>query len=132
MSHISTSARSATWGDDLVLELFHSGGGLKGAVDRIRDVVGPIVGTRNTFAKLLRTDSVDELDEAERLRAWLLLTTIGTDPSTFGIDDEAVPRAFDVERLRDELYTTRDLNPEPAGSAFGLVLAFPTRTAVAA
>ena len=49
MSHISTSARSATWGDDLVLKLFHSGGGLKGAVDRIRDVVGPIVGTTRAY-----------------------------------------------------------------------------------
>lgn len=103
-----------TWGDALVVQVFRADGGLKSAVDKIRAYVGSAIGTRNTFAKLLRVKDPSELNETDLFRAWLLITALGADTSEFGIEDsEAVPRAYDVERLRRDLYTARDSNPEP-------------------
>ena len=80
----------------------------------VAQLLGPFLGGRDAYAKLFRAPEVSALSESDQFRAWLTLTFLGLDPSEYGINDEAVPRHFDVERLRADLYTTRDSNPEPA------------------
>jgi hypothetical protein len=67
-------SRVVTWGEGLVVEMFKVPGGLKAAVDHITAVMGKTVGTRNTFAKLLRVDDPNSLADVDKWRAWLLLT----------------------------------------------------------
>ena len=111
---MATPTYEVNWGDALVVQAFRAPGGLKGAVDAIRAELGSTIGTRNTFAKLLRVEDPNELNDRDRFRAWLLVTALGGEAESFGINDEAVPHHFDVGRLRTDLYTTRDSNPEPA------------------
>lgn len=100
---VTRHTRQVTWGDALVVEAFKFPGGLRAAVDVIRGEVGGYIGTRNTFAKLLRVDSPDGLSETDRYRAWLLLTTFGQEPRDWDIPDSVVPRSVDLPRLRSEL-----------------------------
>lgn len=111
--------REVTWGEGIVVAAFHSAGGLKVAVDHIHTVVGPYIGTRNTFAKLLRVEDPSVLAERDLFRAWLLLTALGEDAESWGISDGVVPNGHDPARLREELRACRDSNPKPS------VLEFP-------
>ena len=104
---------AARWGDRLRGAMSEVGG-LKPVVEAVRQVLGSGIGTEAAFAKLFAATGWSELDGTERFRAWLLIACAGADAASFGVNDEAVPRHFDVERLRLELYTTRDSNPEPA------------------
>lgn len=107
------ASREVTWGDGLVVAAFHADGGLKAAVDRIHAAVGPHIGNRNTFAKFLRVEDPGTLRERDRFRAWLLITALGEDAPAWGVSDDVVPSAFDLEELRCAI---RDSNPEPADS----------------
>lgn len=103
------STRRVTWGEGIVVAAFRHRGGIKAAVDRIHKAVGEFVGVRNSFAKLQRVESPDELNDKDSFRAWLLLTALQESPNEWGIADAAVPPGFDIERLR------RGLSPSPSG-----------------
>lgn len=92
------------WGDALAVELFKSPGGLKHVVDTISDVMGPHYGTRNTFAKLLRAESPEELSGKDQWRAWLMLTALGEDVEEWGIPVDLAPKYIDVHALKQELW----------------------------
>ena len=99
--------RQVTWGEALVVELFKAGG-LKGAVERITSLMGKAVGTRNTFAKLLRVDDPSSLSERDRWRAWLLLAALGLDADEWGVGDQVVPDYItDIPDLRRKLLLPR-------------------------
>jgi hypothetical protein len=100
-----TDHRLVTWGEALVVEAFKMSGGLRAAVDAIHAEVGPHIGSRNTFAKLFKSDSPEALADVDRFRAWLLLATFGQDPADWGIPDGVVPKAFDQGELRSALGT---------------------------
>ncbi|TFB88628.1 hypothetical protein [Cryobacterium luteum] len=104
--------RTVTWGDALVVAAFHSPGGLKSAVTAIAREVGPHIGNRNTFAKLLRVTSPTDLSEKDRWRAWLLLAAFGEDPRDWGILDQVVPTSIDRPALLERL-TVRPKGFEP-------------------
>lgn len=97
-----TFKRIIGFGDALRLEATTTPGGLNHAVDRIRDAVGPQIGTRNTFAKLFRGPDVPS-DVVERQRAWLLLLALGQNPAEWGMADFEPPSAWDLGALRDSL-----------------------------
>lgn len=103
-----------TWGERVRQEVSTLDGGLNRVVEGVHGLLGAFVGSRAAFSKLLTVTEPQSLDEVDAFRAWLLLTFLKLRPAEYGIDDEAVPRHFDVERLREDLYTTRDSNPEPA------------------
>lgn len=107
--------REVSWGEGLVVAAFRSDGGLKAAVQRIHDAVGPHIGNRNTFAKFLRVDDPSTLRDRDRFRAWLLLTALNEEATEWGIPNSVVPSAFDLDDLIS-LCANRDLNPEPADS----------------
>ena len=88
-----------TWGEALVVAAHKSPGGLNVAVKRIQDVVGPMVGTRNTFAKFFHVAVPTMLNAKDRYRAWLLLHAFEENPNEWGIDDEVVPAGFDRDDL---------------------------------
>jgi hypothetical protein len=85
------------WGDRLKLKADKEGG-LNPHVDRIRAAVSPLIGSRNTFAKLFDLD-VPPADEKTRLRAWVLLLSLGADPDAWGVGDVQPPPAINVEAL---------------------------------
>jgi hypothetical protein len=93
--------RSYLWGRALKIEAIDAPGGLKRQVDRIRDAVGPTIGTRNTFANLFdRTDPPSQdRDPIEALRARLLVDAIGLDPAEWGVETVELPGAIDPERV---------------------------------
>jgi hypothetical protein len=95
--------RKVTWGEALVLQVHKSRVGLSPLVKEIQAIVGAWIGTRTTFAKLYEVTDVREMDDTERLRGWLLLTALGCKPQRWGLSDDAVPPAMDVERLRELL-----------------------------
>jgi len=97
-----TFKRIIGFGDALHLEALAAPGGLNHAVDRIRDAVGPQIGTRNTFAKLFRGPDVPT-EPAERQRAWLLLLALGQDPAEWGMADFEPPSAWNQRVLHDSL-----------------------------
>lgn len=108
--------REVTWGDALVVEMFKAHGGLKAAVDHIAKVMGKTIGSRNTFAKLLRVDDPSDLNGADLWRAWLLLTAIGRDPQDWGISDAIVPTYIDIPDLSSRLLLPRqESNLQPPG-----------------
>lgn len=109
--------RQVTWGEALVVELFKRDGGLKSAVDRVTGLMGKTVGTRNTFAKLLRVDDPTTLSVRDRWRAWLLLAALGLDTQEWGIGDEVVPDYItDIPDLKRRLLLPRlDSNQQPFG-----------------
>ena len=112
---MKTVIREVTWGDALVVEVFKTVRGLRAVTERIAEEAGPYVGTRNTFAKLLRVDNPERLSEKDRWRAWLLLAALRQNPPEWGIPDEVVPASMDRDMLRKRLWcAVRDLNPEPA------------------
>ncbi len=92
-----------SWGDALVVATFKAPGGLNVAVSRIRAEAGPQIGVRNTFAKLLHVTDVSSLRGRDQLRAWLLLVALGQEPRDWGLTDDVVPPAYDVDRLRASL-----------------------------
>jgi hypothetical protein len=110
--------REVTWGDALVVELFKTPGGLKAVVDAIVEEVGRTIGTRNTFAKLLRVDDPYKLGDRDLYRAWLLLAALGQDPSEWGINENVVPRSIDLDttraRLREMMLPRLDSNQQPS------------------
>lgn len=121
---MTTQLREVTWGDALVVASFRSPGGLKYATDAIRELVGPSVGSRNTFAKLYSFDGPGFLTDRDRFRAWLLLSALGQDPTEWGVADSVVPRAMDAVTLRRDLrqrvlerygLPPLDSNQQPAG-----------------
>lgn len=81
------------------------------AVRAIGAAVGYHIGGRHTFANLLTVDSLTALDQKNRFRAWLLLTTIAVDPAEFGLSDLDVPSGYDLARLTSELRRLRDARP---------------------
>lgn len=97
-----TFKRVIGFGDALHLEALAAPGGLNKAVDKIREAVGPQVGTRNTFAKLFHGPDVPT-DPTERQRAWLLLLALDQDPRDWGLADFDPPPAWDLGALRDSL-----------------------------
>lgn len=91
-----------TWGDRLALTV-RKRGGLAAAWRRISSQVGPHLGSRTTFAELFDLDD-PPTDDVVSLRAWTLLTTIGENPSDWGLPTEGVlPPAFEPDRVRDLL-----------------------------
>jgi hypothetical protein len=106
------STRRVSWGEGIVVAAFRQRGGLKVAVDRIHEVVGDYVGVRNSFAKLQRIESPDDLNDRDAFRAWLLLTALAERPPEWGIADAAVPPGFDIDRLRQRLVPTTPGGPD--------------------
>lgn len=98
-----TVTREVSWGEGIVVEVFRTHGGLRTVVQAITDEVGATVGTRNTFAKLLRVEDPSTLGERDRWRAWLLLTALHQDPAEWGIGDGVVPRSLDADLLASRL-----------------------------
>lgn len=91
------------WGDALVVAAFRRPGGVNVAVNRIREQLGPTIGVRNTFGKLLHVERVEDIGPRDRFRAWLLLVALGQEPSQWGVSDDAVPPAYVVSQLRESL-----------------------------
>jgi hypothetical protein len=91
--------RQVGWGEALYLEVALRSPGLRTVVeDAIIPAVGKNVGSRNTFAKLFDLDAAPS--GTDGFRAWLLLTALGQDPAAWDIDDDIVPPAYEVSRLR--------------------------------
>lgn len=95
--------REVLWGDALAVEMFRTSGGLKAAVEAIVTQVGPAVGTRNTFAKLMHVTDPADLSMKDKWRAWLLLVAVHEDPADWGIDDDVVPKSIKAEALKKDL-----------------------------
>ena len=112
--------RQVSWGEALVVAAFREPRGLAGAVERIHAAVGDFIGTRNTFAKLLRVSDPSGLDARDEFRAWLLISAFGEDPVTWGIPDSVVPPSMDPERLRIDLRPRHDSNVQPTGLSAGV------------
>lgn len=104
---MTASTRQVTWGQALRVELVEVDGGLKAATDVIKRELGELIGTRNTFAKLLRVDDPAELGEADQWRAWLLLTAIGLEPADWGVAATAVPKYVDAAALAENIVVHR-------------------------
>lgn len=113
---MTARTRTVSWGEGIVVAAFRYGGGLKVAVDQIQAFMGSHIGTRNTFAKLLRVDDPATLNTKDQLRAWLLLTTLGENPEEWGINDGVVPRSVDLDVARLVLGTTEPRPAEPNGA----------------
>ena len=96
--------KQVSWGDAIVVELFRTPGGLKAVVDAIIEEVGPTVGTRNTFAKLLRVEDPEAMSDKDKWRAWLLLVALHQDPNEWGIGDAPIPRSLDADMLMTRLH----------------------------
>lgn len=92
--------RVVNWGQALHLEAVVANGGLTGAVDRIHQAFGPVIGSRNTFKTLFRSVDVPT-NEVQRLRGWLLLLALAQDPAEWGMGDYEPPAAISQESLRD-------------------------------
>lgn len=114
-----------TWGDRLVVATFHQEGGLAVALKRIQALLGPMIGSRPTFAKLLRADGPESLGEKDQFRAWLLLAAYGEDPADWGLSPDVVPAYIDPDRLRTDLLPRLDSNQEPTGRRSAAVSPFP-------
>lgn len=110
--------KQVAWGDGLVVALHHAGG-LRKTVDHIRALMGDTIGTRNTFAKLLReTDPADIDNDRDRWRAWLLLSALGLDPAEWGISDNVPAPDYitDLDDLRQRLLLpSKAAKPQPNG-----------------
>jgi hypothetical protein len=98
-----STRRTVSWGEALVVETFHTQGGLQAAVDAIVAEVGSMVGTRPTFAKLLHVQSPEELSDRNRTRAWLLLAALHREPRDWGLRDDDAPGSLDPEALKARL-----------------------------
>ncbi len=96
--------RQVTWGEGLVVELFKTHGGLKAVVEAIAGEVGPMIGTRNTFGKLLHVENPEDLSAKDQWRAWLLLTALQQDPAEWGIGNDVVPNAVDAGQIARRLH----------------------------
>lgn len=110
--------RTLTLGEAFVLELFNvpRGRGLTAAYEHIVAVLGNIYGTRNTFAKLQYAETYESLGYRDRMRAWILMATLGMNPADFGASDAIVPPSFNIVELRTALkLPDLDSNQEPAG-----------------
>jgi len=129
MSHLTQEraamsgvVREVTWGEGLVVETFRTHGGLRAVVEAIIAEVGPTVGTRNTFAKLLRVEDPGTLSPRDRWRAWLLLAALGQEPGEWAVDDSNAPPSVDVEALKSALQArVRRQGFEPRTQWFGYV-----------
>ena len=123
----SKATREVAWGDALVVEVFHVQGGLKAVVDAIVAEVGPMVGTRNTFAKLLHVSDPSGLGAKDLWRAWLLLAALHHNPDDWGVSSDNAPASVDTEALRARLEArVRHQGLEPrtrwfSGSGHGLI-----------
>lgn len=96
--------REVGWGDAIVVELFKTVGGLKVTIEAIQSELGPTIGNRNTFAKLLRMDDPADLNDKDRWRAWLLLTALRQTPEDWGISNDIVPGLYDPELIATRLH----------------------------
>lgn len=113
-----TATRTVTWGDALIVETFKTPGGLRAVVRAIHAEVGNHIGSRNTFSKFYRVDDPAQLSATDQYRAWLLIAGFGLDPADWGLSNNVVPPAVDVDRLRAALCARRDSNPKPSDSDF--------------
>jgi hypothetical protein len=105
-----------TLGDALVLDTHRTPGGLTAAYRRIREAVGPFYGSVNTFRKFLDADTAEDMDEIDRFRIWLLVTSYGKNPTAYGVNDNDVPPTVtDIAALRRKLVGPEGLEP-PASS----------------
>jgi len=95
--------RQVSWGDALTIEVFHIHGGLRAITDAIIAEMGPTIGGRTTFAKLLHVQSPEMLNSAYRWRAWVLLAALGQDPADWGLGDDDTPASVDAEALKSRL-----------------------------
>lgn len=87
------SPEPETWGESLRRHVMRRGN-LNVSVKRIREVTGdPMIGTRNTFAKLFEMKE-EPTNQRDRLRAYLLLVSLGYDPAGWGLSNDDLPRAF--------------------------------------
>jgi hypothetical protein len=121
--------RPITWGEALRTEIEHRPG-LARIVRSVRAELGPVIGTRTTFAKLFEVERPEDLDESEQFRAWLVLTSVGFRPRDWGIDPApAVPPGYNRKRLELVLPLLRgggpaamDLRSQVTGEYDGLRL----------
>lgn len=88
------------WGQALHLEAVVADGGLKAAVDRIHSVLGTSYGTRNTYKALFAFDDVPTTAK-HRERAYLLLISLGQDPTDWGLGDVEFPAGISLKLLSD-------------------------------
>jgi hypothetical protein len=79
-----------TWGEALGHYVSKQAGGLKRVHLRIISAVGPMYGTRNTFAKLFDLEGPPE-NAKDRQRAWLLVAAIGREPKEWGLSEADRP-----------------------------------------
>lgn len=85
-----------SWGEALKR---HVGRRLDPIVDGAQAVYGPIIGSRNTFAKLFEQES--EPDRMElRIRALVLLVAIGQDPALWKVTDDDFPAMYKLTKVR--------------------------------
>lgn len=108
--------RTVSWGDALTIAVFKSPGGLSHIVEVISEVMGPHYGTRNTFAKLLKAESPEELTGKDQWRAWLMLTALAEDVEEWGIPADLAPKYIDVNALKQELWAAMRLSDSPHGA----------------
>jgi hypothetical protein len=98
-----STTRQVSWGDALTIEVFHTNGGLKAITKAITVEMGPTIGSRNTFAKLLHIQSPEVLNGRDSWRAWVLLAAVGQEPSDWGLNDDNAPASVDTEALKVRL-----------------------------
>jgi hypothetical protein len=92
---------NVTWGEALKLRAYHR---LDPRVRHIQTVVGQEYGSRNTYGKLFKVETPEELTkEGDQVRAWLLLAATGAEPNDWGIPDDVLPLGFHPGILRDLL-----------------------------
>lgn len=92
--------RQVPWGDALMLEAVKYPGGLTAVTEVIASVVGSHIGTRPTLAKLYGVQSPGQIRPRDRFRAWLMLATVGQEPTEWGVGDDVVPLVFEPDGLK--------------------------------
>lgn len=107
--------KTVGWGEALLLEVHHDGRGLNPLVKTITEAAGQL-GVRNTYAALYELEDAPTSDDPkDYFRAWLVLVALGQDPEAWGVRDDAVPVAYDVNKLRDLIYRSSGWLPAMAG-----------------
>lgn len=90
---MTVRTRQVRWGEALIVEVAKIPGGLLHVSNAIKAAVGPVAGTRNTFAKLYDVGDPAELNERDLYRAWLLLAALGQQPGEWGVPDDIITHA---------------------------------------
>lgn len=88
-----------SWGEALKR---HVGRRLDPIVEALHPIYGPMIGSRNTFAKLFELE--DEPRRMEyRIRALVLLVAIGQDPAMWNVTDDDFPPLYKLAKVRNAL-----------------------------